>query len=240
MEIFPSLDLRGGRVVRLRQGDFDQQTVYPVDPIDAAVQFEQAGARWLHLVDLDAAKTGGRGNLDLVRKIAARTGLSIQVGGGVRSEADIRERFDSGATRVVVGTAAVQNWAWFQNLANSAEFSSWLVLALDARDGVVATHAWSASSGLNMIELAKETRGLPLASILYTDVSRDGMLKGPDLDGTSALVGATDVPVLASGGVASLDDILRLLPTGARGVVLGRSLHEGKFTLADAIRVARG
>jgi len=238
LTIVPSIDLRGGRVVRLQQGDFSRQLNYDLDPIATAQSFADAGATLMHVVDLDGAKAGRVAQADLIGRVAREAGIPVQAGGGVRSELDVRALLDAGCSRVVVGTKAIQDWKWFESLMPVGDFQNRLVLAVDAKNGVVATHGWTESAGVTAREVAARVRGWPLAGLLYTDVSRDGMLQGPDVEGTAALAVATDVPVIASGGVGSLDHITALLGRGIWGVILGRSLHDGRVDLAAAIGAA--
>ncbi|MEL7238546.1 MAG: 1-(5-phosphoribosyl)-5-[(5-phosphoribosylamino)methylideneamino]imidazole-4-carboxamide isomerase [Planctomycetota bacterium] len=237
LTIYPSIDLRDGRVVRLKQGDYDRQITYDVDPHDIAASYEQAGATWLHVVDLDGAKAGAVQQAKLIGEIAAKTTLQVQCGGGVRSEDDIRQLLDAGAARVVVGTAAVQNLDWFLGLLQQPDFADQLTLAIDAKTGMVATHAWQQTSDLTALDLATRMNGLPLGALLYTDVARDGMLGGSDVARTVQLAEATDVPVLASGGIGQLDDLKPLVGTAVHGVVVGRSLYEGKLDLREAVEL---
>lgn len=225
----------------MKQGDFGQQTDYAVDPVDQARSYARAGASVMHLVDLDGAKAGRVVQLELIGKIVAGAGIPVQVGGGVRSTADVEALLGvggGGAARVVVGTAALEDWAWFKGLAESREFAGKLVLAIDAKDGVVATRGWTASSGKLAVEVAREVKGWKLGGLLYTDVAVDGMLSGPNVAKTRELVEATDVPVIASGGVGKLSDIEELKGTGAEGVIVGRAIYEGKVRLEDALEVA--
>lgn len=238
MVIVPSIDLRDGKVVRLLKGDYAQQTTYDVDPVEVARAYQNAGARWLHIVDLDGAKAGRPAQVQIVRRVIESVSMAVQVGGGVRGTADIDTLLDAGATRVVVGTAAIEQWSWFSELARDPKYAGKLVLALDAKDGVVATRGWTESSGRRATDLAADVRGWSLGAILYTDVAVDGTLAGPSIDRTRELVRATDVPVIASGGVGSIDHIRQLLPIDAWGVIVGRSLYEGKLGLAEAIRCA--
>src|SRR5258706_4669411 len=187
MIIIPSIDLREGRVVRLQQGDYNRQLNYPVDPIETAQQFAAAGAKWMHIVDLDGAKQGMPVQTILIGKIASASGLSVQAGGGVRSTEDVHQLLATGASRVVVGTKALEDWPWFEKLVHLPDLSNKTVLALDAKDGVVATRAWTASSGQSAIDIAKKVSAWPLAALLYTDVAKDGMLSGPNLEHTRAL-----------------------------------------------------
>ena len=239
LTVIPSIDLRGGRVVRLQQGDYDRQLNYDVDPLAVASAYATAGATWLHVVDLDGAKDGHPSQAALVGKLAtAVPGLTVQAGGGVRSTDDIQRLFQHGVQRVVVGTAAMENWAWFAKLAGDPHYAGKLTLAVDAKDGVIATHGWTAASTRTAVDVAREVNGWPLAALLYTDVAKDGMLSGPNVERTAELAAVTDVPVIASGGVGSVDHISALVGRGIWGVIVGRSLYEGKVDLREAITVA--
>jgi phosphoribosylformimino-5-aminoimidazole carboxamide ribotide isomerase len=240
MEIIPSIDLRGGHVVRLQQGDYARQLNYDVDPIDTAKSFAAAGARWMHIVDLDGAKEGRPQQYELIGQIARASGLRVEVGGGVRSTDDIRRLIASGVERVVVGTKAIEDWAWFESIASQPEFDHRLILALDAKDGIVATRGWTQASGRQAVDIAREVNGWPLGAILYTDVDCDGMLTGPNIEQTQRLAQAGSVPVIASGGVGNISHIRGLLDIGAWGAVVGRSLYEGALNLTEAISVASG
>ncbi len=240
LEIVPSIDLRGGRVVRLKQGDYGRQINYDVDPLDVARSYADAGARWLHIVDLDGAKDGRPAQNDLIARIIAASGMVVQVGGGIRSTADVQRLLDAGASRVVVGTKAIEDWPWFESLARDPNFSGKLVLALDAKDGIVATRGWTEASGRRAVDIATQISGWPVGAILYTDVAKDGMLQGPNIEHTRHLAEAGDVPVIASGGVGNVDHIRLVMTTPAWGVIVGRSLYEGTLDLREAIAVARG
>jgi phosphoribosylformimino-5-aminoimidazole carboxamide ribotide isomerase len=236
--IMPSIDLRGGKVVRLKQGDYSQQLNYDVDPMEVAASYAKAGAKWMHVIDLDGAKEGKPVQLELVSKLAAASGLQVQIGGGIRTETDIQNLFQAGTARVVIGTRAMQDWDWFIRLVHNPHYSEKITLALDAKDGMVATHGWTETSTLAAIDIAKKVKGWPLAGILYTDVAKDGMLTGPNFSQTKQLAEATDVPVIASGGVGSIEHIRKLVELPVWGVIVGRSLFEGKVDLAAAINVA--
>ena len=239
LEIVPSIDLRAGRVVRLQQGDYSRQLDYDLDPVKTAQTFQSAGAAWMHIVDLDGAKEGRPVQTELIRQIVGGSKLNIQVGGGIRSRSDIETLLGAGVKRVVVGTAALENWDWFRDLAHDAALKDKLVLAIDAKDGVVATRGWTHSSGRSAIEIAKEVTDWPLAALLYTDVAKDGMLTGPNLPHTRALAEATKIPILASGGVRDLSHIRALMELPIWGIIVGRSLHEGTLNLSEAIRVTK-
>lgn len=240
LEIVPSIDLRRGRVVRLKQGDYGRQINYDVDPFDVARSHADAGATWLHLVDLDGAKQGRPAQSDLIAKIITASKMKVQAGGGIRTTEDVQRLLDAGASRVVVGTKAIEDWPWFESLArDDAAFAGKLVLALDAKDGIVATRGWTEASGRSAVDIAKQISGWPVGAILYTDVAKDGMLQGSNLEHTRRLAQAGDVPVIASGGVGNIEHIRQLIPVGAWGVIVGRSLYEGTLDLRDAIRVGR-
>ena len=238
-QIIPSIDLRAGKIVRLQQGDYARQLNYDLDPADTLAAFHRAGATWAHIVDLDGAKQGSPAQLELIGKLISGSPLKIQVGGGVRTTEDIQQLLAAGARRVAVGTKALEDWDWFETLVNQTAFENKLVLALDAKDGVVAKAAWTESTGLRAVDIAARVGGWPLAGILYTDVARDGLLGGPNVEQTLALARAGSVPVIASGGVGSLEHIRPLLTGELAGVILGRSLHEERVDLHAAIELAR-
>jgi len=240
MEIIPSIDLRAGRVVRLQQGDYARQLNYDVDPIATAKSFADAGARWMHIVDLDGAKEGQPRQYELIGRVARASGLRVESGGGVRSIDDIRTLIESGVERVVIGTKAIEDWPWFESIATEPEFAGRLILALDAKGGNVATRGWTKTSGKLAVDIARKVSGWPLGAILYTDVAADGMLTGTNIEQTQRLVQAGSIPVIASGGVGNISHIKDLLKTKAWGVVVGRSLFEGTLLLEEAIKVAAG
>ncbi len=233
MQVIPAIDLRGGRCVRLRQGDFDQETVFGDDPAAMAARWESEGAGRIHLVDLDGAKAGRPVNVEAVRQIIARVGIPCQLGGGIRDEATIAAWLESGIERVVVGTQALRDPEWFGRMARA--YPARLLLGLDARDGRVATEGWLETSGVAALTLARQFDALPIAGIIYTDIARDGMLEGPNLESTAALAEAVRTPVIASGGVGTLDDLLRLAALPIAGCIVGRALYDGRFTLRSAL-----
>jgi len=237
MVIVPSIDLRHGKVVRLQQGDYARQLNYALDPLETAHKFAAAGAKWMHIVDLDGAKAGQPVQTDLIASIIAKSGMTIQVGGGVREISHIDRLMQAGAERIVIGTRAMEDWNWFNSLVHNPVYSGRIVLALDARGGDVAVQGWTKSAGRSALDVAKEVSDWPLAAILYTDVAKDGMLEGPNIETTRALAEAGKVPVIASGGVGSIEDIRRLSALPIWGVIVGRSLHEGKLDLSEAIRI---
>jgi phosphoribosylformimino-5-aminoimidazole carboxamide ribotide isomerase len=237
MDVIPAIDLRDGKCVRLIQGQYDRQITYNDDPAEQARQFYADGARWLHIVDLDGAKIGRPMNTQSITAIAQLGLLKIEVGGGIRDEASIRELLDMGVTRIILGTKAVSDFEWFSDMAHY--FKGRLVLGLDARGSMVATHGWLEDSSQPLLEFAARADKLPLAAIIYTDISKDGMLTGPNIERTAALAEAVKTPVIASGGVKEADDIRKLVPIRVAGVIVGRSLYEGTLNLKDAIAAAR-
>jgi phosphoribosylformimino-5-aminoimidazole carboxamide ribotide isomerase len=234
--LLPSIDLRAGRVVRLKQGDYAQQINYSVDPVDTAHAFREAGAAWMHIVDLDGAKEGRPVQTDLIARMIVASGLKVEVGGGIRSADDIRRLLEAGAERVVLGTKAMEDWAWFEWQAKDTQFAHRLVLAVDAKDGVIAVKGWQESSGKLAVDVARQVSDWPLGAILYTDVAKDGMMTGPNYEQTRRLVEAGKVPVIASGGIGTLDHVREAARTGAWGCIIGRSLYEGTVDLREAIR----
>lgn len=232
IELFPAIDLRGGRAVRLLQGDYDRETVYGDDPVALAESFAAAGARWIHVVDLDAARTGDPVNRPVVAAVAAavRGRAKVQTGGGVRSVADAEALAAAGVARVVMGSAAVKD----RTLVASVFRVVPVAVGLDHRDGDVAVHGWTQGSGLRVMDLLD---CYPDAeAFIITNIARDGMLTGPDIDGLAAAAAASPVPVIASGGVSSLDDLRALNRVeGLAGVITGKAIYEHRFTVPEAL-----
>lgn len=237
VDLYPAIDLRGGKVVRLAQGDYARETVYGDDPVSVALSFADAGAPWVHIVDLDAARTGDPVNRPIIARVAeALTGRAkVQTGGGVRSVSDAEDLARAGVARVVMGSAAVAD----PTLVASASTVVDVAVGLDHRHGDVAVHGWTASSGVSLDEALG---WFPTArAFVITDIARDGMLNGPDLAGLAAAVAATPVPVIASGGVSSLDDVLALSRIERLGgIITGRALYEGRFGVREAVDALRG
>ncbi|MBN1805714.1 MAG: 1-(5-phosphoribosyl)-5-[(5-phosphoribosylamino)methylideneamino]imidazole-4-carboxamide isomerase [Sedimentisphaerales bacterium] len=238
MYIIPAIDLRDGKCVRLIQGQYDRQINYEDNPVKQAREFSSAGAKWLHIVDLDGAKAGKPVNTETISAIAALGLFKIEVGGGLREEESIKQLLDIGVERVIIGTKAVSDFEWFSDMAE--KFGGRIVLGLDARGSKVATHGWTEDSPHSLLEFATEAAKLPLAAIIYTDISKDGMMTGPNLERTKALIDAVDIPIVASGGVKELSDIPKLIEIGAEAVVIGRSLYEGTLKLSEAIEATKG
>ncbi|MFQ6036623.1 MAG: 1-(5-phosphoribosyl)-5-[(5-phosphoribosylamino)methylideneamino]imidazole-4-carboxamide isomerase [Sedimentisphaerales bacterium] len=233
MYIIPAIDLLAGKCVRLIQGQYHRRITYRSNPLQQAEQFRSEGAEWLHIVDLDGARVGKPVNTGAISAIAGLGQFKIEVGGGLRDEASLKQLLDMGVQRVIIGTKAVSDFEWFSQVAE--KFSGKIALGLDARGSKVATHGWTQDSPQLLLEFAAEAAKLPLAAIVYTDISKDGMMAGPNFERTKALIEAVDVPVIASGGVSTIDDIKKLAELGAEAVIIGRSLYEGTLKLSEAI-----
>lgn len=239
MIVYPAIDLRGGRCVRLLQGAFDRETVYGDDPVAMARRWEAAGARWLHVVDLDGARAGRPVQTDLVRAICAAVEIPVQVGGGLRAAAAVETVLAAGAARVVVGTAAVEDPELCRALCRSHPGK--IALGLDARAGRLRVAGWTQDGGLLATDLAAAAAGMGAAAIIYTDIGRDGTQEGPDIAGTREVARAAEIPVIASGGVGSLAHVravAALAADGVAGVIVGRALYTGAVDLAAALAAA--
>ena len=233
--VYPAIDIRGGRCVRLKQGNFSRQKEYDADPVGRAREWERRGARAIHVVDLDGAKEGRPVQIDIARKISGSVGVPLQIGGGIRTLEDLRAVREAGATRVVMGTAAVLDREL--RLRAVEEAGDALVVAVDARGGIVATHAWQEESGRDVLDLVRELAEDSVSSVLYTDVTRDGMNAGAALESTAAV--ARILPTVSSGGVRGTEDIKALskIP-GVVGAVVGTALYEGRVTLQELLKAA--
>lgn len=236
MELWPAIDLRGGKCVRLLQGDYDRETIFGEDPVAMARGFVTAGARRLHIVDLDGAKDGVPMQAELVGRMVAAAGVPCQLGGGIRSLETVGRYLAAGVDRVVVGSVAIESPELLTEMA--AAFPGRIVLGLDARDGRVALRGWLETSPLEALDVARRHAGLPLAAIVFTDIATDGMLSGPNLPALAAMVRAVPLPIVASGGIASSADIRHVAATGAAGCIVGRALYEGAVTLPAAVEAA--
>lgn len=244
MKIYPAIDLLGGKVVRLHQGERERATVYSDDPAAVVQSFVDAGAERIHVVDLDGAFSGTRAHREVVARMVAAASagaggagaVPLQIGGGIRDQAALDAVFAAGARLAVLGTAAVKNPAFAA--AACAAHPGRIIIAVDARDGTVAVEGWVESAGISVRTLAERAAGWGAAGLLYTDVARDGTQEGPDFSNTAALAAAVSIPVIASGGVATLDDVRALARLGVPAVVIGRALYENRFTVAEAIAAA--
>jgi phosphoribosylformimino-5-aminoimidazole carboxamide ribotide isomerase len=236
--IIPAIDLRNGQCVRLKQGDYAQETIFGSDPVAVARRWVDEGARYLHIVDLDGAKSGRLEHSAVVRRIVEAVGVPCQLGGGLRQVDDLAEVLAWGVERVVVGSRAVQDPGWLADACN--QFPGKLVLGIDAKEGTVATDGWLKLSGRSAADFAEECAGMALAAIVYTDIGRDGMLKGPNFDAIAKLARLVPIPVIASGGITTLDDIRRLAELKIPACIVGRALYEGRIQLREAMGVIHG
>jgi phosphoribosylformimino-5-aminoimidazole carboxamide ribotide isomerase len=238
IELLPAIDLRGGHCVRLRQGDFAAETVYDDDPVRVAREFADAGASWIHVVDLDAARTGERTHLDQIAAIAAAVECQVEVGGGVRTADAAATLLEAGVARVVVGTAAVERPALVEELCR--EHPGRVAVGVDARGNEVAVRGWLEGSGADLVDVAQRFEGMGLAALIVTEIGRDGTLEGPAYGQLLTALAATEVPVVASGGVGTIEDLralaaLRADGRGLAGVIVGRAIYEGRFDVAAAL-----
>ncbi len=239
MIVFPAIDLKGGQVVRLAEGDMDRATIYADDPAAQALLFAEAGAEHLHVVDLDGAFAGKPENAEAVEYIIENFPGYVQLGGGIRNRETVERWFDLGVARLVIGTAALKDPQFVKDMAR--EFENGIVVAVDARDGFVATEGWAEKSDMPVIDIARRFEDAGVASLLFTDVGRDGMLTGCNIDATVDLARAVDIPVIASGGVKGIDEIHVLslhAQDGIEGVITGRAIYDGRLDLATAIAIA--
>ena len=239
MILFPAIDLKDGRCVRLRQGDMEQVTVFNDDAAAQARAFEAAGFEWLHVVDLNGAFAGRSVNADVIRAIRAAISVPMQLGGGIRDLAGVEAWLSVGVSRIILGTAAVRNPAFVKEAARL--YPGHVAVGIDARDGFVAVEGWAEASTLSAIELGKRFEDAGVAAIIFTDIARDGMLKGVNVEATAALANAISIPVIASGGVSGIGDIEALASAGApiAGVVIGRALYDGRIDAAVALSAAQ-
>ncbi|MBE0535128.1 MAG: 1-(5-phosphoribosyl)-5-[(5-phosphoribosylamino)methylideneamino]imidazole-4-carboxamide isomerase [Phycisphaerae bacterium] len=238
MDVIPAIDLIGNKCVRLIQGEYHRQITYEDDPIKQAGIFRDAGAEWLHIVDLDGARMGRSVNFEAIKAITAKYDMDVEVGGGIRDEATIRQMLDAGVKRLIIGTSAVNNFEWFSQMAN--KFVNKLAFGLDARGSKVAVAGWTQEIPQRLWDFAAQAANLPLSAIIYTDITKDGMMSGPNFDRTKALADAVSLPVIAAGGVTQVEDVVRLKELGIAGAIVGRALYEGTIDLHAAIRAGRG
>lgn len=241
MLIFPAIDIRGGKCVRLTEGRFDQETVFADQPVDMALRWLREGAEYLHVVDLDGALEGKSVNLDQVAAIVQAVDIPVQLGGGIRTLDYMETLFDKGVARVILGSIAVRQ----PDLVKEAcrLYGDRIVVGIDARDGQVAVEGWGVTGGIQAEELAKRMAAVGVARIIYTDISRDGTLTGVNVPSTCSLAKAAGIPVIASGGVSGLADIIAVKEAeaaGVEGVIVGKAIYTGKLSLAKALKVARG
>jgi phosphoribosylformimino-5-aminoimidazole carboxamide ribotide isomerase len=235
MLVIPAIDIMGGKCVRLRQGRFEESTIFSDDPSAVAREWARQSAQFLHVVDLDGARTGRPQNLEHLPKIA-QAGVPLQIGGGLRTFEDIEAALAAGASRVMVGSRAAADTAFAREIIQA--FREKVVITIDAQEGKVAVEGWQKTTERRAFELAQEMEALGAARILFTDIARDGMLSGPNFDSLAEMTAAVKIPIIASGGVTSLEDIRRLKETGVEACIIGRALYSGEIKLPEAIRAA--
>jgi phosphoribosylformimino-5-aminoimidazole carboxamide ribotide isomerase len=233
MEIIPAVDIRGGRCVRLYQGNYDQETVFNEDPVTAALTWCSQGASWLHIVDLDGAVAGEPKNIEVVEEIMKESGLSTQLGGGIRQEKVAEKLLRQGVDRIVLGTAAIENRELIGKLCQ--RFGEAIVVSLDAREGKIATHGWHHTTVSEVLQLSREMVDAGVKRFIYTDIKRDGTLTGPNFDMLKRLIAEADVPVIVAGGISRLEHLRRIKELGAEGAIIGKALYTGDINLAEAI-----
>jgi phosphoribosylformimino-5-aminoimidazole carboxamide ribotide isomerase len=239
MLFIPAIDILDGRCVRLEQGDFGKEKRYSRDPADLALSFQDRGARYIHVVDLDAAKGGGRENREVIRRIVTSVSVPVEVGGGVRSRDTAAALLDIGVDRVILGTIIVRDEMLSAKMAG--EFGSGIAAGIDARDGSVKISGWTEGGGVGALELGLKVKEMGFGLIIYTDISRDGMLKGPDKEGVKNMALRTGLPVIASGGISSIDDVKavrELEPHGVVGMISGKAIYEGRISVEVACRIS--
>lgn len=239
--IYPAIDMRGGKCVRLIQGDYNQETVYGDSPFDMASSFADQGAEWVHMVDLDGAKAGGRVNDAYVVQAAKQLSAKIQIGGGIRTEADVAYYLENGISRVILGSVAVSNPAFTKDMIR--KYGKHIAIGIDAKDGKAATHGWLQTSETDAYELGKAVADVGAEVFIVTDIATDGMLSGPNIDGVVRMAQETGKHVIASGGISGLDDLTALKAVqshGIIGVIVGKAIYTNRFTVKEALEKVRG
>lgn len=234
--VYPAIDMRGGKCVRLLQGDYDKETVYGDSPFDMAKQFAEAGATWIHMVDLDGAKDGQRVNNRFVLQAARELGVQVQIGGGIRTEKDIVHYLKGGIERVILGSVAVSNPDFAFEMIR--KYGKQIAIGIDAKDGYVATHGWLNTSEMKAVDLGKRFADAGAETFIFTDIATDGMLSGPNVEAVTQMAEATGKEVIASGGVSELADLRKLkslVDQGVRGAIVGKAIYEGRFTVKEAL-----
>ncbi len=232
MQLYPAIDMLDGNAVRLRQGRRDDVTIFG-NPVDLAAKWREQGATYLHLVDLTAAFDGQTKHLPLIREVIRAFGGNVELGGGLRTMADIALRIEAGVTRCIIGTAAIEKPDLVKEACRA--FPGQIAVGLDAKDGFVATRGWVKTSALTAAEVALRMRDMGVATLIYTDICRDGMMQGPNFAATQRLIDKTQMDIIGSGGVSSISDLLKLQEIGCAGAILGRAMYEGAFTVPDAL-----
>jgi len=235
MDIIPAVDIRGGRCVRLYQGNYEQETVFNDDPVAAALVWRSQGARWLHIVDLDGAVGGQPRNMDVVRQMTTKTDLLVELGGGIRQEKVAEDLLHQGVSRIVLGTAAIEDRELVTRLCQ--RFGEAVAVGLDARDGKIAIRGWKKSTIVEVLQLSREMVTAGAGRFIYTDIERDGTLTGPNFDMIERLIAETNVPIIVAGGISGLDHLQRISKLGAEGAIIGKALYTGDINLREAINM---
>jgi phosphoribosylformimino-5-aminoimidazole carboxamide ribotide isomerase len=233
MEIIPAVDIRGGKCVRLYQGDYNQQTVFNDNPVTVALTWYSQGAKWLHIVDLDGAAAGEPQNMEVVEEIIKESGLLIELGGGIRQKEVAEKLLFKGVSRIILGTAAIENRELVKKLCQ--QFGEAIAVSLDARDGKIAIHGWRENTVFEVIQLSREMIDAGVRHLIYTDVKKDGTLTEPNFDMINILLAETNVPVIVAGGIAKLEHLRRLKELGVEGAIIGKALYTGDIDLGEAI-----
>lgn len=233
MRIYPAIDLKDGQCVRLLKGEFDKETVYSENPLETALLWQKSGADFLHVVDLDGARSGSGANRHIIKEIIKSVSMKVQTGGGIRTMSDIDELAEAGAARVILGTAAVKNFDLVKEAAD--KYGEKIAVGIDAKDGFAATDGWERVSAERAVDFALKMRDAGIKTIIYTDIATDGALCGPNLAAMREMVEKTRLSVIASGGVSSIEDIKALIPTGVEGAITGRAIYDGRLDLREAV-----
>jgi phosphoribosylformimino-5-aminoimidazole carboxamide ribotide isomerase len=233
MEIIPAVDLRGGKCVRLYQGDYNQQTVFNDDPVTAALTWYSQGAQWLHIVDLDGAAAGEPKNMEVVEEIIKQSGLLIELGGGIRQEEVAEKLLRQGVSRIILGSVAIENRALVEKLCQ--QFGEAIAVSLDARNGKIAIHGWQKDTVVEVLQLSREMLNAGVRRFIYTDIKRDGTLTEPSFDMIDRLLAEVNVPVIVAGGISKLEHLQRLEELGVEGAIIGKALYTGDIDLGEAI-----
>lgn len=235
--IYPAIDMRGGKCVRLIQGDYNKETVYGNSPFDMAKSFKDAGATWIHMVDLDGAKDGKRVNDTFVIQAAKELQVNIQIGGGIRTEEDVAHYLENGVARVIIGSMAISNPEFAIDMIK--KYGKQIAIGIDAKDGFVATHGWLNTSEARAVDVGKRFADAGCETFIFTDIATDGMLSGPNIEAVKTMAAETGKSVIASGGVSSLQDLIHLKEfesQGVSGAIIGKAIYEGRFSVADALK----
>ena len=240
MIFFPAIDIYQGKCVRLEKGDFEKKTIFNEDPVDQAKFFEDMGCNWIHVVDLDGAKNGSSSNFNIVEEISLKTNLKIQFGGGVRSIAKIKSLLDAGIERVVIGTKAINDISFLDVVCR--DFPNKIVIGIDARKGKVSIEGWTKDSGINANELAINAEKKGVCAIIFTDIDKDGLMSGPNISSTLEIAKAVNIPVIVSGGVSAIEDVIEVKEnegSGIGGVICGRAVYDKKVDIKEALKIVR-